>query len=113
MSLTSPDSPPRTPPPPGVAAWRILFRMLAGVASLFLFAYWAAAGANRGWTKHQIATTEIEPITEIPHIVYKDHFMPGVELLGAGLFLCVLLFAITFIRRKSAPTLRNTPSRHP
>lgn len=84
-----------------VAAWRILLRMLAGFIAMFSFAFWAAAGWNLGWTKTQIVTTEIEPITEIPHVIYKDHFAPGVELFGAALFVCVVLFVVTFIRRKN------------
>lgn len=100
MTDVLPETQP-TPRPSGIAAWRVLFRMLAGVASLFLFAYWAAAGANRGWTKHQIAELQIDEITEIKHLVYRDHYMPGIEVLGGGFFLCVLLFAITFIRRRN------------
>lgn len=89
------------PAAPTIAAWRVLFRMLSGIAALFVFAYWAAAGANRGWTKHQIAEHGVEELTGIPTITYKDHFSPGLEWLGVALFLCVALFAITFIRRKT------------
>ncbi|HSI10300.1 MAG: hypothetical protein ACAH89_03115 [Rariglobus sp.] len=87
--------------PTGIAAWRILLRMLAGFLALFSFAFWAAAGWNKGWTKTRIAVTEIEPITHLPHTVYKDHFMPGMELFVPALLLCLALFAITFIRRKA------------
>lgn len=92
------ESPPSTS---SIAAWRVLLRMLAGIASLFLFAFWAAAGANRGWTKDQIPVKQIDEVTGIEFVVYKDHFMPGVEFLGVGLLLCIALFAITFIRRKA------------
>ena len=99
-----------TPTPPanesspaaGIAAWRILFRMLAGFLALFSFAYWAAAGWNRGWTKTQIAVTKIEEVTGIPEITYQDHFAPGVELLSLAFFLCAGLFALTFIRRRKS-----------
>lgn len=113
MSTSSSGSNPRPPASSGVPAWRILFRMLAGIASLFLFAYWAAAGANRGWTKTQIPVKQIDEVTEIEYVVYKDHFMPGVELLGAGLFVCVVLFAVTFVPRKRLPSPHNTPSTQP
>lgn len=112
MSTSSSGSNPRPPASSGVPAWRVLFRMLSGIAAMFLFAYWAAAGANRGWTKTQIPVTQIDEITEIEYVVYKDHFMPGVELLGAGLFLCVALFAVTFVGRKRLPA-HNTPSSNP
>jgi TRAP-type C4-dicarboxylate transport system permease small subunit len=89
------------PLPSGTPAWRVLFRMLAAFLALFAFAFWAAAGWNMGWTKTQIVVTEIEPITEIPHITYQDHFAPGLELLSAAIFFSIALFCITFIRRKS------------
>jgi hypothetical protein len=93
------SDPQSTQPPSGTAAWRVLFRMLAGIAALFLFAYWAAAGWNRGWTKTQLAVKQVDEVTGIEFVTYKDHFMPGVEFLGLGVFLCVVLFAITFVRR--------------
>jgi hypothetical protein len=89
------------PAPSGTAAWRILFRMLAGFMALFAFAFWAAAGWNKGWTKTQIAVKQIDEITGIEFVTYKDHFMPGVELFSLALFFCLTLFAITFIRHKS------------
>jgi hypothetical protein len=100
MTTTPPDTA-HLKSPSGIAAWRVLLRMLAGVASLFLFAFWAAAGANRGWTKDVIEVKQIDEVTGIEFITHKDHFMPGVEFLGGGLFLCLALFAITFIKRKS------------
>lgn len=85
----------------GIAAWRVLLRMVSAFLALFAFAFWAAAGWNRGWTKNQIPERQVDEITGIEFVTYRDHFMPGVELLGAGLFLCLLLFAITFIPRKA------------
>lgn len=100
---SSPPANESPPPPAGIAAWRILFRMLAGFFALFSFAYWAAAGWNRGWTKTQIPVKQLDEVTGIEFVTYKQHFAPGVELLGLVFFLCVALFAITFIpRRKSA-----------
>jgi uncharacterized membrane protein len=75
--------------------------MLAGFFALFSFSFWAAAGWNRGWTKTQIPVKQIDEVTGIEFVTYQDHFMPGVELLGLGLFLCIVLFAITFIGRKA------------
>lgn len=100
MTDASPD-PQSSQPSAGIAAWRILFRMLSGIASLFLFAFWAAAGSNRGWTKTQIPVKQIDEVTGIEFVTYQDHFMPGIEFLAAGFLLCVVLFAITFIHRKT------------
>jgi cytochrome oxidase Cu insertion factor (SCO1/SenC/PrrC family) len=91
-----------TPPPPtsGTAAWRVLFRMLAGFLALFAFAFWAAAGWNKGWTKTQIPVAQTDEVTGIEYVTYQDHFAPGVELLALALFFTIALFGITFIRRK-------------
>jgi len=86
-------------PSTGIAAWRVLFRMLAGFIALFCFAFWAAAGWNRGWTRTQIPIKQLDEVTGIEFVTYKQHFMPGVELLGLGLGISLALFAITFIRR--------------
>lgn len=96
-----PATPESSPTPTGIAAWRVLFRMLGGFLALFCFAFWAAAGWNRGWTKTQIPIKQVDDITGIEFVTYKDHFMPGVELLALGVFFSLTLVAITFIRRKS------------
>ena len=98
---STPATSERPPSPTGIAAWRVLLRMLSGILALFLFAYWGAAGWNRGWTKTQIPQKQVDEVTGIEFVTYKDHFMPGIEFLTLGLFFCVLLFVITFIRRKS------------
>lgn len=89
-----------SPASASIAAWRVLFRMLAGFFALFTFAYWSAAGWNRGWTKTQIPVKQLDEVTGIEFVTYKDHFAPGVELFGLALIFCLALFAITFIRRK-------------
>ncbi len=102
----TPPAPSAAPsdPPSGIAAWRVLFRMLAGVAALFCFAFWAAAGWNLGWTKTQIPVKQVDEITGIEFVTYQKHFLPGVELLAFGMALCLGLFAITFLRRRPRPT---------
>jgi cytochrome oxidase Cu insertion factor (SCO1/SenC/PrrC family) len=88
-------------PTPGTAAWRVLFRMLAGFLALFAFAFWAAAGWNKGWTKTQITVAQTDEVTGIEYVTYQDHFAPGVELLALALFFTLALFGLTFLRRKS------------
>jgi magnesium-transporting ATPase (P-type) len=105
--MTNPPAPsvnPPVSPNAGIAAWRVLFRMLAGFIALFCFAFWAAAGWNLGWTKTQIAVKQIDAITGIEFITYKKHFMPGVELLALGVGISVALFAVTFLRRARSHT---------
>lgn len=100
MTTTAPATESKSAPA-GVAAWRILLRMLSGIIALFAFAFWGAAGWNRGWTKTQIPQKQVDEITGIEFVTYKDHFMPGIDLLGLAFFFCVVLFAITFIGRKA------------
>ena len=87
--------------PAGVAAWRILLRMLAGFLALFSFAFWAAAGWNTGRTTTQIPVMQTDAVTGIEFATYKQHFAPGLELFVPALLVCLALFAITFIRRRS------------
>lgn len=75
--------------------------MLAGFFVLFSFSFWAAAGWNRGWTKTQIPVKQVDEVTGIEFVTYQNHFMPGVELLALSLFLCIVLFSITFVGRKA------------
>lgn len=98
MTDPSPDTPTAQT---GIAAWRVLFRMLAGFLALFVFAFWAAAGWNRGWTKTSIPVKRLDEVTGIEFVTYQDHFAPGVELLSLGLFVSVAIFAATFLRRRA------------
>ncbi|MFA6962599.1 MAG: hypothetical protein WC205_17715 [Opitutaceae bacterium] len=79
---------------PGIAAWRILVRGVAAFVALFIFSVWAAAGWNLGLT----TTTRIA-IAHTNPILYKDHFMPGIEVLALGWFACAVIFALTCKRR--------------
>jgi hypothetical protein len=80
--------------------------MLAGFIVVFCFAFWAAAGWNPGWTKTQIPLKQIDEVTGIEFVTYKQHFMPGVELLALGVFVALCLFTITFVRRQPKPSLK-------
>ncbi len=76
--------------------------MMSGISALFLFAYWAAAGANRNWSQTiRVPIKHTSNVSGADVAAYKDHFAPGIEILGLGLLLCVALFAITFLRGKA------------
>ena len=60
---------------------------------------WLALGANRGWTKTTRTHMEKDPVTEIEFPKVERHFSPGVELLGAGLVLSVVLAGVSFFIR--------------
>lgn len=89
------------PPASTIAAWRVLLRGAGVLIALFVFCFWAAKGYNRGWTKTQVAIPQIDPITEIEFVTYEKRFVPGVDYLGGGIAFGLLVFAATFVGRRS------------
>ena len=73
-----------------------LLQIFAVLCALSVLTLWFGLGANTGWTKTQIATRHIDPVTEIPYDDYKPGFIPGVDFLAAGLVGSALFFAIGF-----------------
>ena len=60
-------------------------RLLAAILAVGSIIFWAAAGANRGWTKTSVPRKIADPVTGIEGVVYDKHFVPGVDFLGAAL----------------------------
>ncbi len=87
-------------PPEGTAAWRLLGRMAAALLALAIFAYWGAAGFNRGWTKNQVPVTQTDEFTGIEYVSYEKRFVPGIEFLVGGLATCAVIGGLTFLPRK-------------
>jgi hypothetical protein len=91
-----------------------LFRLLALALLLIAFGFWAATGANRGWTKNLVEIRTPDEVTGIDKVTYEKKFIPGVDFLavavaGAG----ALMVASFFFRKKNAGTasqsgLQNT-----
>ncbi|ATC63103.1 hypothetical protein CMV30_03545 [Nibricoccus aquaticus] len=104
-SPTPASSPSSESPPPGsIAAWRIFLRFIGALLAVVIFTYWAAAGANTGFTKDKIALKKTDEVTGIEFVEYQDHFLPGIEFLAAGTGLGLALIAITFFRKKTKHT---------
>ena len=59
-------------------------KILALLVALAAVVTWAATGANRGWTKTEVAVKTLDPVTEIEGISYQKKFQPGVDFLGAA-----------------------------
>src|SRR4051812_38643498 len=89
------------PPPSTIAAWRILLRGAGVLLALFTFCFWAAKGYNRGWTINQVATKQVDPITELEFVTYQKRFVPGLDYLGGGVLVGIALFGATFFGRRS------------
>jgi hypothetical protein len=71
--------------------------ILAIVSTLAVVAAWVALGSNTGWTKTSIATTKVDPITEIEFTEYKDGFVPGIDFLGVGLIGSAAIFGFGYL----------------
>ena len=68
--------------------------------------YWAAAGANTGWTKTSVPVKTVDEVTGIEGIQYEKHFLPGVELLGLALLTAGALAGGSFL-------IKTNPSVNP
>ncbi|MCU0791900.1 MAG: hypothetical protein MUE42_03405 [Opitutaceae bacterium] len=97
---------PDLPPASTIAAWRVLLRGAGVLVALFVFCFWAAKGYHSGWTQTQVPVKQLDPITEIEFITYEDRFVPGVDYLGGGIFVGMVIFGVTFIRRRSPKSTR-------
>lgn len=79
---------------------RTKLRLLAAILALSAVAVWAALGANRGFTKTQIAVDKTDEITGITVKEWRDTFVPGVELLAGALGVSAAVFAASFLIRQ-------------
>lgn len=76
-------------------------QILALLVLLITVGAWLATGANRGWTKTSVAVKTLDPVTGIDGISYQKKFLPGVDLLGAGVLGAIVLGgASLFFRNK-------------
>jgi hypothetical protein len=63
-------------------------------------AFWAATGANHGWTKTQVPQKVADPVTGLEGVQWQNKFVPGVDFLamaalGAGVLGVISLFVGT------------------
>lgn len=70
-----------------------LFLLLAAVG------YWAATGANRGWTKTSVPTTIVDEVTGIEGVRYEKKFVPGVDFLAVAVIGAGVLAGASFLFR--------------
>jgi hypothetical protein len=105
--IPRPSSASGLPPATSIAAWRVLLRGAGAFLGLFVFCFWAAKGYHRGWTQNEVPVPQIDPITEIAYVTYERRFVPGLDVLGGGLLLGVLVFAVTFLPTRSPTVSRS------
>ena len=74
-------------------------RIIAIILAASSIIFWAAAGANRGWTKTSVPTKIVDQVTGIEGVSYEKHFVPGVDFLGAALLGAGVLTGASFFFR--------------
>jgi hypothetical protein len=75
------------------------FRLMAAILIVGAIAFWAAAGANRGWTKTRVPVKVVDQTTGLEGVQWQEKFVPGVDLLGAALLGAGVLTGISFLYR--------------
>jgi hypothetical protein len=84
-------------------------RLLARILMAGAIVFWAAAGANCGWTKMQVPIKTVDPVTGLAGIQWQAKFVPGVDFLGAALLGTGVLAGISLlVPLKSKPSQIKT-----
>ena len=86
-------------------------RIIAGVLIVGAIAFWAATGANRGWTKTSVPKKIVDEVTGIEGVTYEKHFVPGVDFLGAALLGAGILAGISILFR-TKPNDSHNETKH-
>ena len=81
--------------------------ILTAVVLLGTVGTWLVTGANRGWTKTKLAIEKTDPITGIEYPVFQKKFLPGVDFLGAGLIVAVVLGGTSLFFRSNKNNSNN------
>jgi hypothetical protein len=66
-------------------------RILAVLLTAATLTVWLVTGAHVGWTKTSRVVIKTDPVTELEYPESEPTFIAGVEVVGGGLFLALLL----------------------
>ena len=84
-------------------------RLIAAVLVAGSVAFWAAGGANRGWTKTKVPVKTVDATTGLEGVQWQEKFVPGVDFLAAALLAAGILAGISFLSpAKSKPSTKRT-----
>ena len=92
---------------------KIILRIVAVAVILVTVVYWAAAGANRGWTKTSVPVKTLDDVTGIEGVTYHQKFVPGLDFLAVAVGLGILVAGASFLfRTKDHPQASNEQKNH-
>ena len=80
---------------------RRTLRLVAALLALTTVGFWAAKGAHRGWSQDRVPVKQIDEVTGLEHITYEDRYVPGLEVLAAGVGLATLLATVSLFLPKT------------
>jgi hypothetical protein len=83
---------------------KTLLRSAALVLLLGGLGFWAAKGANTGWTKNRVAKKTVDEVTGIEAVSYEERFVPGVEFLGGIVAGAGALAGVSFLFKSKSKT---------
>jgi hypothetical protein len=66
-------------------------RILAVCMAAATLALWLVTGAHTGWTQTSKVVMKTDPITELEYPESEPAFVAGVEVVGGGMFLALLM----------------------
>jgi hypothetical protein len=91
---------------------KTILRVLALILLVGAIGFWAASGANRGWTKTSVPVKTLDDVTGIEGVTYHKKFVPGVDFLAAAGAGAMVLVAVSFLfRTKQARQTSNEQTR--
>jgi hypothetical protein len=74
-------------------------RILAAMVLLASVGFWAAKGANRGWTINNIEHRTKDPVTGITGSTWEKGFIPGWDFLAAAALAAGAMTGASFLLR--------------
>jgi hypothetical protein len=72
-------------------------RVLAVIVFLAAVGFWAAKGANLGWTINNLAHETVDVSTGLTGVFYEKAFIPGLDFLAVAALIAVVLGGVSFL----------------
>jgi hypothetical protein len=79
---------------------RLVLRLAALGIILITFVLWFFGGMNRGWTKTTVTEMRKDPVTDLDFPVTERRFLPGIDFLGGGAGLGLLVAGTSLLFSK-------------